>query len=79
MKGYKIECYLKVEPEEDILMSLKEVLEEIKQQKFLFPENIFKIQEVDLCIVCNKREGTSKTDGGDWFCDGCREKAELSV
>ena len=44
MKKYKLVPYMKIDTEGELL-SLKEAEAEKEQQKFLFPENIYKIEE----------------------------------
>jgi len=44
MKKYKLVPYMKIDTEGELL-SLKEAEAEKEQQEFLFPENIYKIEE----------------------------------
>jgi len=59
MKRYRLVAYIRVDPEEGEPLTFTEALSEKAQQEFLFPENIYRIEEVepastdrkeDLCI-----------------------------
>lgn len=50
MKKYRIVCFMRVDREdenENELLDLKEAKEEEKHLRFLQPENIYKIEEVE--------------------------------
>jgi len=47
MKQYRLVAYIRVDPENQEPMSYEEVLSEKAQQEFLFPENIYRIEEIE--------------------------------
>lgn len=65
MKKYRLIAYVRVEPEDEEPMTYDEVLSEKEQEEFLFPENIYRIEEIepastdrkeDLCIPPGSRK-----------------------
>jgi len=46
IKKYRLICYIKVEPEESEQLTYEEALGEKEQGEFLFPENIYRIEEL---------------------------------
>jgi len=47
MKKYKLIAYIRVEPEDQELMTLEEAQAEKEQGEFLFPENRYDIEEIE--------------------------------
>jgi len=49
-KLYCLVAYIRVDPEDVEPMTFREALAEQEQQRFLFPENIYRIEEVKRAI-----------------------------
>ncbi len=47
MKRYRLVAYLRIDPEDGEPLTHTEALAEKEQQEFLFPENIYRIEEVE--------------------------------
>ncbi len=49
-KLYRLVAYIRVDPEDEEPMTFSEALAEQEQQRFLFPENIYRIEEIETAI-----------------------------
>jgi hypothetical protein len=47
VKQYRLIAYVRVDPESQEPMTFDEALMEKAQQEFLFPENIYRIEEIE--------------------------------
>ncbi len=56
IKKYRLVAYLRVEPEKSELLTYDEALAEKEQQEFLFPENIYRIEEVKSALPTDGKE-----------------------
>ena len=46
-KRFRVVCYIRVDADENDLLTLEEAIREREQGTFMQPENIYKIEEVD--------------------------------
>lgn len=76
---YKINCWIFVEPEEEVIFdSLEEAQKELEHNELLQPENRYEIEEVignkAICLEC-KKEFIQERD--IQLCDKCVKKFDL--
>lgn len=45
---YQVVCYMRIEPEEIEPQTYKDALSEMRNQEFMQPENIYRIEEIDI-------------------------------
>lgn len=57
MKQYRLVAYIRVDPEDGEPMTYEEAQAEKEQQQFLFPENIYRIEEIEPAASTDRKEG----------------------
>ncbi len=53
---YRLVAYLRIEPEDSEPLTYTEALSEKEQQQFLFPENIYRIEEIESPAHADRKE-----------------------
>jgi len=46
-KKYQVVCYMRIDPEEPEPQTYKEALREMRNQEFMQPENIYRIEKIN--------------------------------
>lgn len=53
---YRLVAYLRIEPEDSEPLTYTEALSEKEQQEFLFPENIYRIEEIESPAPADRKD-----------------------
>lgn len=55
-RRYRLIAYIRVDPEDEEPMTYEEALREKEQQEFLFPENLYRIEEIESPVPADRKE-----------------------